>query len=81
MAEAKDTPAIMGALCDSGNEKEEQLLRRFGLSLPKQIPVNLRERRVTLRQPLVPHTKCLLTRTRELIWLVRRPRDGRPLNC
>lgn len=42
MAEAEDKPAIIGALCNSGNEKEEQLLRRFRLSLHKQIPVNLR---------------------------------------
>lgn len=56
MAETKDRPAIIGALCDSGNEKEEQLLRHFRLSLQRQIPVNLRERCTTLRQPLVPHT-------------------------
>lgn len=75
-AEAKDRPAIIGGLCDSGNEEVEQLRHRFRLSLHKL--VNLRER---WRQPLAPHTKCLLIKEREIIRLARMPKDGRPVNC
>lgn len=60
------TDQRLSALYATRGMNEEQLLRRFRLSLHKQIPVNLRERCATLRQQLVPHTKCLLSRTREM---------------
>lgn len=73
-AEAKDRPAISVALWDSGSEKEEQLRRRF---LFKSAQAS--EFMAAWRQPLAPHTKCLLIKTRPSTGLLIEASHSSPL--